>query len=89
MIAEDFDLTRALSKEMCPRCLSVGLAEPSAETFTNAPIEDHWIERVIVCPSFAAWCHACGLVGNWPAMRLEPEENHKRKRKRLSEITQE
>lgn len=88
MFTDDFNSAGTLASETCPRCRSVGLAVPSDETYASASQEDRFIEKVVVCPSITAWCPACGLVGNWPAMRWEPEENPKGKRLRLSEIAQ-
>lgn len=87
LFADDFNPAQRLATEVCPRCNAIGLAMPSAETIANTPEAEYYEGLVTVCPSNTAWCPACGLVGDWPAMCWKPEEKPKRKRKGLSEIT--
>ena len=72
MFTDDFNPAERLATEVCPRCRTVGLAVPDAETYGNTPEIDRYKEKVIVCPSISAWCPACGLVGSWPGMCSEP-----------------
>lgn len=85
MFTEDFNPAQQLATATCPRCHTVGLAAPDAETYANTPEADHFVERMTICPSITAWCPACGLVGSWPGMCREPEEKSKPKPKGVSE----
>lgn len=80
MFADDFDTAKALATENCPRCSSLGLKVPDAETYARASEAGRFIEKMIVCPSIAAWCPSCGLVGNWPGMCWKPEVRPQRKK---------
>ncbi len=82
MFADDFDPAKALATENCPRCNSLGLKVPDDETYAKAPEADRFIEKMIVCPSIAAWCPSCGLVGNWPGMCWKPEVRPQQKKVR-------
>jgi hypothetical protein len=86
MFIEDFNPTQRLATEVCPRCHTVGLAVPDAQTYANTSEADHHVEIMSVCPNITAWCPTCGLVGNWPGMCWESEPKPKRERKGHSEI---
>ena len=51
MFTEDFNLAQRLATEVCPRCNTVGLAVPDAETYANTPEADHHVEVMTICPS--------------------------------------
>lgn len=82
MFTDDFNPARRLAAETCPRCHAVGLAVPDAETIAKTPDAEYYKGLVTVCPSITAWCPACDLVGDWPAMCWKP----KRKCKGHSEV---
>jgi hypothetical protein len=71
MFSEDFNPSQRLATEKCPRCHSVGLAVPDADTCANLTEANRHIDAVHVSPDITAWCPACGLVGNWPGMCWE------------------
>lgn len=73
VFAEDFDPTAKLSGEDCPRCKGRGLVPATHEDCDTARSEDRAREWATVCPSVAARCPVCGLVGEWPAMCMEPQ----------------
>ncbi len=73
MFADDFDPMARLAREDCPRCKVRGLVLATDEDCDNLKSEDRALEWSTVCPSVAAKCLACGLVGEWPAMSQEPQ----------------
>lgn len=73
MFAEDFDSVASLAGEDCPRCKARGLVPATDEGCHDVKPEDRAQEWCVVCPSLTAKCPACGLVGAWPAMCMEPE----------------
>jgi len=79
MFAEDFNPTATLVTETCPRCHTVGLVVPDDETCRNTPEAEWFTGPFIVCPSIAAMCPACGLLGHWPGMCYEVDVKPKRK----------
>jgi hypothetical protein len=72
IFSEDFYPVIVLSREHCPRCKAHGLVTATNEDCDNVKPEDRARELVTVCPSVAAKCPACCLVGAWPAMCMEP-----------------
>lgn len=72
VFADDFDPVARLAREDCPRCKAHGLVPATHEDCDNVKPEDRAKEWAAVCPSVAARCPACGLVGAWPAMCMEP-----------------
>lgn len=68
MQVEDFDPIAALAQATCPRCMTLGLVTPTAADSASVKPEDVHRPAAIICPSVAARCPACGLVGEWPAM---------------------
>lgn len=83
MFTDDFDPVTTLGAEDCPRCLAHGLVCATHNDCENVKPEDIAPELWIVCPSLTAKCPACGLVGEWPAMCMEPPFPPKPKRVRM------
>lgn len=81
MWADAFDPVKTLAGETCPRCQHMGLVCPTQEDCENCKPEDEFQASVVVCPSIGAKCPACGLMGDWPAMRMEPDDKPTRKRR--------
>ena len=73
VFADDFDPVAALAQEDCHRCKARGLVPATQDDRDSAKPEDRAQEWCTVSPSTAAKCPACGLVGEWPAMCMEPE----------------
>jgi hypothetical protein len=86
MFSDDFNPKAVLTTETCPRCHTVGLAVPDAETCARTTAADWFEGGYDIRPSITAWCPACGVMGDWPGMCWEPEEKPQRKRKGLSKI---
>lgn len=81
MFVDDFDLVAGLAEEDCPRCKGRGLVPATYEDCDNVKPEDRAQELWAVCPSLSAKCPACGLVGEWPAMCMEPPKPKRVRRK--------
>ena len=81
VFVDDFDPVARLAVEVCPRCKGRGLVLATSEDCDNVKPEDRAQEWATVCPSVAAKCSACGLVGLWPAMCMEPPKPKRSGRK--------
>lgn len=68
MFTDAFDPIAALAHATCTRCQTRGLVTPTAAECASVRPEDVHRPAAIICPSVAARCPACGLVGEWPAM---------------------
>lgn len=68
VFVDDFNPVERLAQEMCPRCRTVGLVRATHEDVENVRPEDQHQPKFVICPSLAARCPACGLVGEWPDM---------------------
>lgn len=82
VFVDDFDPVATLAVEDCPRCKAHGLVPATQGDCENVKPDDVAQEWYIVCPSITAKCPACGLVGSWPAMGMEPPALPKPKRVR-------
>ena len=80
VFADDFDPGATLAGYDCPRCKGRGLVPATDEDCDNVKPEDRAEEWSTVCPSVAAKCPACGLVGQWPAMCMEPPKPKRARR---------
>lgn len=74
MFADDFNPVTALAGEDCPRCRARGLVPATDEDCDNVRPGDRAQELSVMCPSIAARCPVCGLVGEWPAMCMPPPQ---------------
>lgn len=73
MFVDEFSPVATLARETCPRCKGHGLVPATREDCDNVSPEDRARLSCVVCPSLDAKCPVCGLVGEWPAMCMEPE----------------
>lgn len=74
VFVDDFDRVAALADATCPRCRRVGLVQPTAAQQEQVKPGDVHHAAVTICPSIAALCPACGLLGEWPAMDSDAAE---------------
>lgn len=85
MFVDNFDPVAALAGEDCPRCGARGLVPITHEDRDNAKPEDRAQALAVICPSLAAKCPACSLVGVWPAMCNAPDTPKPKRVRRLRE----